>query len=91
MIFDLNPLEVLKVRKLTTIAPHFSKTRITESEHFDGVEDWVKIKLKGRYAIYKSPFYDKETNSLRSSMHIGFEDPQELTYFMLACPHLRRT
>lgn len=90
MIFDLNPLEVLKVRKMTTSPPHFSKTKISESELFDGLEDWVKLKLKGRYALYKSPSYDSQSNSLKSSLYIGFEDPQELTYFMLACPHLRR-
>lgn len=91
MIFDLNPLEVLKVRKLTTAAPHFVKTRISESEYFDGVEDWVRIRLKGRYAVYKAPWFDEPGNVLKSAMYIGFEDPQELTYFMLACPHLRRT
>lgn len=90
MIFDLNPLDVLKIRKITTIAPHFSKTRISDAEYFEGVEDWVKIKLKGRYAIYRAPNFDSEMNALKSSMYIGFEDPQELTYFMLACPHLRR-
>lgn len=90
MIFDLNPLDILRVRKITTSAPHFNVTRITDSEFFDGVEEWVKIKLKGRYAIYKAPYFDQETNTLKSSMHLGFEDPKELTYFMLACPHLRR-
>lgn len=91
MIFDLNPLEVLKVRKMTTIPPHFSTTKISDNEYFNGVEDWVRIKLKGRYAVFKSPFYDQDSNTLKSSVHIGFEDPKELTYFMLACPHLRRT
>ncbi len=91
MIFDLNPLEVLKIRKMTTMPPHFSKTKISESEYFDGIENWVKIRLKGRYAIYKAPYYDEESKVLKSSMHIGFENPQELTYFMLACPLLRRT
>ena len=90
MIFDLNPLEVLKVRKMTTIPPHFSTTRLSDTEYYNGVEDWVKIRLKGRYAIYKSPYYDQNSNGLKSSVHIGFEDPSELTYFMLACPHLRR-
>lgn len=91
MIFDLNPLEVLKIRKMTTIPPHFSKTRISDSEYFDGVEDWVKVRLKGRYAIYKAPCYDEDNKVLKTSLHIGFENHQELTYFMLACPHLRRT
>lgn len=90
MIFDLNPLEVLKIRKMTTLPPHFSKTKISEAEYFDGVEDWVRIRLKGRYTICRAPCFDEETNALKSVTYLGFEDPQELTYFMLACPHLRR-
>ncbi len=90
MIFDLNPLEVLKIRKVATMPPHFSCIKLSDTELFNGVEDWVKIKLKGRYTIFKNPYYDKDSNTLKSSAHIGFEDPAELTYFMLACPHLRR-
>lgn len=88
-MFDLNPIDVLKQRKVKTIPPHFSKMKITESELFEGLEDWVKTKLKGRYYITKCPSIDK-TGNLKSSMFIGFEDQKELTYFMLACPHLRR-
>ena len=90
MIFDLNPLEVRKIRKMTTVPPHFAVAKISDVEYFNGVEDWIKIKLKGRYAVFKSPYYDQSSNTLKSSVHIGFEDSSELTYFMLACPHLRR-
>lgn len=88
-MFDLNPIDVLKQRKLKTIPPHFSKMRISETEIFEGLEDWVKIRLKGRYYIAKKPSIDNIGN-LKSTFFIGFEDQKELTYFMLACPHLRR-
>ncbi len=88
-MFDLNPIDVLKQRKLKTIPPHFNKMRISETELFEGVEDWVKTKLKGRYCLAKQPSID-QTGNLRSTYHIGFEDQKELTYFMLACPLLRR-
>lgn len=88
-MFDLNPIEVLKQRKLKTIPPHFLKARISESEIFEGLEDWVKSKLKGRYCLGKQPSIDK-SGTLRSTYYIGFEDQKELTYFMLACPMLRR-
>lgn len=88
-MFDLNPLDVLKQRKLKTIPPHFSKMRISETEIFEGVEDWVKIRLKGRYCIAKQPGIDSN-GSLKSTFFVGFEDQKELTYFMLACPLLRR-
>jgi hypothetical protein len=88
-MFDLNPIDVLKQRKLKTIPPHFSKIRVSEGEIFEGLEDWVKIKLKGRYYLTKKPSIDS-TGNLKSIFFIGFEDQKELTYFMLACPYLRR-
>lgn len=88
-MFELNPIDVLKQRKLKTIPPHFKKMRVSEVEVFEGLEEWVKLKLKGRYYIAKQPSIDNSGN-LRSNLFIGFEDSKELTYFMLACPHLRR-
>lgn len=88
-MFDLNPIDVLQQRKVKTIPPHFSMLRISDNELFEGVEDWVKTKLKGRYFIAKKPAIDSSGN-LKSTNFIGFEDQKELTYFMLACPHLRR-
>ncbi len=88
-MFDLNPLDVLKQRKLKTLPPHFSKVKVTESEIFEGVEEWVKVKLKGRYCLVRHPNIDTAGN-LKTISVIGFEDQKELTYFMLACPILRR-
>lgn len=89
-MFDLNPLDVLKQRKLKTLPPHFSKIKVSESELFDGIEDWIKIKLKGRYCLVRYPNIDN-SGSLKTSTVIGFEEQKELTYFMLACPILRRS
>lgn len=88
-MFDLNPIDVLKQRKLKTVPPHFSKIQISDTEIFEGIEDWIKIKLKGRYCLTRMPNLD-ETGALRSTYFIGFEDQKELTYFMLACSKLRR-
>ena len=88
-MFDLNPIDILKQRKLSFIPPHFSKIKITEGELFEGLEEWVKVKLKGRYCLVKQPTID-QSSTLKSTYFIGFEDQKELTYFMLACPHLRR-
>lgn len=88
-MFDLNPLDVLKQRKLKTLPPHFSKIKITESEIFEGVEEWIKTKLKGRYCLVRYPNIDN-SGSLKTTAVVGFEDQKELTYFMLACTILRR-
>ena len=88
-MFNLNPLDVLKQRKLKTLPPHFSKVRISEFEIFEGIEEWIQNKLKGRYCIVRHPGID-QTDNLKSSLFVGFEEQKELTYFMLACPILRR-
>ena len=88
-MFDLNPIDVLKQRKLKTLPPHFSKVKISESELFEGVEEWVQTKLKGRYCLVRYPAIDQDGN-LKSNTFLGLEDQKELTYFMLACSILRR-
>jgi len=45
-MFDLNPMDVLQQRKLKTVAPHFTELNISDSEIFEGIEDWIKVKLK---------------------------------------------
>ena len=53
------------------------------------IQEWIKNKLKGRYAIARAPSLDNDGN-LKTVTFVAFEDQKELTYFMLACPHLRR-
>ena len=90
-MFELNPIAILKQRKVKTLPPHFAKAKIGDSELFDNsVSDWVDARLKGRYCIVRSPAIDKD-GKLKSATFVAFEDQKELTYFMLACPHLRRT
>lgn len=90
-MFDLNPLDVLGKRSLNFIPPHFAKLKINEMEKSNGdLERWIKSKLKGRYALAQVPALDTDQH-LKKATFIAFEDQKELTYFMLACPYLRRT
>ena len=89
-MFDLNPLEVLGKRSLDHIPPHFVRLKISEADRSMGDMDrWIKSKLKGRYAISQAPALDQDQH-LKKSTFVAFEDQKELTYFMLACPYLRR-
>jgi hypothetical protein len=89
-MFDLNPIDVLKQREIKILPPHFVKTKVDDTDFFGGeLFSWITTKLKGRYCFLRSPGVDSSGN-LKSSMYVGFEDPKELTYFMLACPYLRR-
>ena len=92
-MFDLNPLEVLNKRSLSHIPPHFAKFKIEDGNRFlvstNTMESWVRARLRGRYAIAKLPSIDNDGH-LKTATFVAFEDQKELTYFMLACPHLRR-
>lgn len=90
-MFDLNPIDVLKQRKVKTLPPHFAKMRLPDQDLFveQDIPSWIDSKLKGRYCIVRSPSLDAE-GKLKSATFVAFEDQKELTYFMLACPHLRR-
>lgn len=89
-MFDLNPIDVLKKRETKISHPHFKKIKISDSDFFDGkVRRWVENKLKGRYFFLKMPDVDSD-GKLRSSLFLGLEEEKEMTYFLLACPYLRR-
>ena len=89
-MLELNALDVLNCRKIDFITPQFSKIKISEGDFFgNDLEDWIKTKLKGRFYLQRTPGVSTD-GKVRSVIYLGFEDHKELTYFMLACPHLRR-
>lgn len=88
-MIDISALEILDKRKLSFMPVHFSKTKIKPFERIEDIEKWIRVKLKGRYAFTKQPSLDKD-GQLKSFTFVGFEDQKEITYFMLACPYLRR-
>jgi hypothetical protein len=91
-MIDYNQLDLIGERELSWIPIHFSKTVLLDREEWnkDTISSWIRIKLKGRFSMTRSPEIDSQ-GKLKPSLTVAFEDPSELTYFMLACPHLRRT
>lgn len=87
----LNPLSICNKRKVNFLPVHFSKLEISEGRLFFDhlISDWIESKLSGRYAILNLPTTSKD-NKLTTATFVAFEDPKELTYFMLAYPNLRR-
>jgi hypothetical protein len=89
-MIDLNPLDVIKKRKLNYMPPHFLKVQVNDFDLFeDSLENWIVNKLKGRYSLIRIPSVD-ENKSLKLTNFLGFEDHKEITYFTLACPYFRR-
>ena len=76
--------EILENRKVNFLPVHFTKTKISEWDYSSGsVESWVKQKLKGRYCILKTPAII-EGGKLKSVPIVAFENPEEMTYFILS-------
>ena len=89
-MFELNPIDVLRKREVNIMPPHFSKIKISDSDFLiQEKTNWIKNKLKNRFCVNHIPAIDSD-DKLKIITYIGFEDPKELTYFMLACPFLRR-
>lgn len=84
----MNPLNALGVREVSYLPIHFGKMMISSYE-VDNIRNWVTHKLSGRFCIVEEPTIS-EKNKLMTATYIAFENQQELTYLLLACPYLRR-
>jgi hypothetical protein len=88
-MLELNPLDVLKSRQLKTLPPHFSKIKIADGKEDDlRISNWIRSKLAGRYCIVTYPSVNDD--KFQTATFVAFEEQKELTFFMLACPYLRR-
>jgi hypothetical protein len=89
-MLKLNALDILGHREVNFVAPQFAKIKLADGDLFGTeVETWIKSKLAGRYYVKRQPTISQD-GKLKTATFVGFEDHKELTYFMLACPHIRR-
>lgn len=91
-MLNLKPLNVLGERELGFMPPHFMKTTVQKSlfwEVDNSLKDWITAKLNGRYCVTIMPNVSDE-NKFEQTLMVGFEEHKEMTYFLLACPHIRR-
>lgn len=86
MSISLNNLNILDKRKVSFIPYHFKKIDIEQNFFLnnDEIEKWIEKNLEGRYYIVLDDWKSH-------TISIAFENAKELTYFLLACPFLRRT
>lgn len=89
MMQDVNPLEVLNKRVVDFMPRHFVKTCIGDVNSNE-THKWIRQNLTGRFCVVSHPVIDQSSGRLKHMKFVGFEEPKELTYFMLACPYKRR-
>ena len=84
-----NPLDFFSVRQPISAPPHFEYIFIPVQYNLEKtISRWITENLKGRFFIGKG-LNISQNNVITESLKIGFEDPKELSYFTLACPHLK--
>jgi hypothetical protein len=89
---EYNTLDLLNERQMAYIPPQFSCIQLDENvifSHREKIINWIRTRLNGRYALLKSVGIDS-TQRMKSSFVVGFEKPSEMTYFIIACPFIRR-
>jgi hypothetical protein len=86
---EVNPLGVLKLRKLSFIPEHFKTILIDGSTDIKLLDRWINYHLNSRYAIKKGHGIDSNKKVVEI-VEIGIEDPREITMLTLGCPYVHK-
>lgn len=85
----VTPENYFNIRRLSHEAPHLETIDLPYTYNIEkALQKWIDEHLKKRYFLGKSVAITTE-NKIDNVMRIGFEDPKELSYFVLACPLLK--
>ena len=86
-----NPLNVFGIRKVKTPISYFEYVNLPSSYNIEeSLSNWIDSNLRNRYYVGRKIILDND-NSFHQVITIGFEETKEMSYFMLACPHLKYT
>ena len=88
----INPYEILQARRVVSAPPHFEYIDIPLRYNLqESLDKWIQKACKKRYYIGMKLNINSKTvaRTKTTDITIGFEDSKELSYFMLACPHLK--
>ena len=86
----INPLNVLRFREVEVPPPCFTYQEFDiklNSHQAQSLRQWIYENLKYRFYINeKMVLKDRQ---MHFTVQIGFEEPKEYMFFLLACPHLK--
>ena len=84
-----NALNFFGIRRVDVPPQHFDYIVLPRRYNLESsLENWICKNLKGRYYMNTTLAVGNPTG-LDTKLKIGFEDAKELSYFTLACPHLK--
>ena len=84
----VNPLNVLDCREVRDPPPYFHYHYLDlKFNIIHSLKEWIYTNLK--YRFYISESLTLVDNQYTVKLKIGFEEPKELSFFLLACSHLK--
>jgi hypothetical protein len=88
LIDKINPLNVLDVREVRDPPPYFHYVTLNLKYNIiTPIREWIYDNLKYRYYIGETLVI--EDNQFQVRIKIGFEEPKEASFFLLACSLLK--
>ena len=85
----ISPQDFFEIRRLKYEPPHLATIDLQHTYNMEpAISKWIDTNLKKRYYLKRSVSLTKD-NKIDTVLRAGFEDPKELSYFVLACPHLK--
>ena len=88
LVDKINPLNVLECRELRDPPPHFHYLNLDLKYNLQkSIRDWIVLNLKNRFYIGETLVL--EDNQFALKLKVGFEEPKEASFFLIACPHLK--
>tara|TARA_S200000501_G_scaffold116105_1_gene109103 strand:+ start:555 stop:836 length:282 start_codon:yes stop_codon:yes gene_type:complete len=86
-----NPYDVFGIRKVKSPISYFEYVNLPSKYNLeDSLDKWIDSNLRNRYYVGRKVTLDND-NKINQVITIGFEETKEMSYFMLACPHLKYT
>lgn len=84
-----NPLNLFNIRQVQYAPAHFEYVNLPTKYNLEqSLAKWIDGHLKHRYYIGKNVIID-DNNKFVQVVTVGFEETKDMSYFMLACPHLK--
>ena len=84
----IKELDVLQLRRVQFCPDHFSTIDLDRSYNLENaMVSWIEENLSGRY--FFGPNVALKHNNFSKVYTIGFEKASVMSFFMLACPHLK--
>jgi hypothetical protein len=89
---SINPLNIHNVRRAVFCPPYFESMTLPTKDRYSrttaAINSWIYTHLTGRYFVGKEISVD-DNSSIVIVEFIAFENPSELSLFMLSCPYLK--